>query len=118
MNHALQSIPPVLGAWRGAAGPAPNGCFRLVPTSRLAASGGAHRLGLAFNEDHYLFFTPATLDRLLRAAGFTIMGLSTPRWIDFQRGPAATYPGPFRAVNGLVERLRLGLEIFALARVV
>ena len=120
VNHALEHIPqvrPVLAEVRQIL--RPNGLL-FVSVPNLAAwphRVGAHRLGLAFNDDHYLFFTPATLDRLLRAAGFTIMGLSTPRWIDFQRGPAATYSVPFRAVNGLVERLRLGLEIFALARV-
>jgi SAM-dependent methyltransferase len=78
---------------------------------------GAHRLGLAFADGHRLFFTPATLERLLRDAGFKPMGLTTPRWIDFRGGPASAYPAPFRAVNALVERLRLGLEIFALVRV-
>ena len=33
------------------------------------------------------------------------------------RAPASEYPAPFRAVNGAVERLGLGLEIFALAQV-
>ena len=120
VNHALDQIPrvrPVLAEVRRVLRPS-GLLFVSVPNAgawphRL----GAHRLGLSFNDGHHLFFTPTTLDRLLRGAGFTIMGITTPRWVDFQRGPASTYRAPFRAVNTVVERLRLGLEIFALARV-
>jgi SAM-dependent methyltransferase len=120
VNHALEHIPrvrPVLAEIRRVI--RPSGLL-FVSVPNLGAwphRVRAHRLGLAFNDDHYLFFTPATLDRLLRGAGFKVMGITTPRWIDFQRGPASTYRAPFRAVNAVVERLRLGLEIFALARV-
>jgi len=120
VNHALEHIPrvrPLLTEVRRVL--RPDGLlFISVPNlDAWPHRVGAHRLGLAFNDDHYLFFTPSTLDRLLRTAGFSIMGITTPRWVDFQRGPAATYPAPFRAVNSVVERMRLGLEIFALARV-
>ena len=120
VNHALEHIPrvrPLLAEVRRVL--RPDGLlFISVPNlDAWPHRVGAHRLGLAFNDDHYLFFTPSTLDRLLRTAGFSIMGITTPRWVDFQRGPAATYPAPFRAVNSVVEHMRLGLEIFALARV-
>ena len=120
VNHALEHIPrarPLLAEIRRVL--RPDGLL-FVSVPNLDAwphRVGAHRLGLAFNDDHFLFFTPSTLDRLLRTAGFSIMGLTTPRWVDFQGGPAATYSAPFRAVNAVVERMRLGLEIFALARV-
>jgi 2-polyprenyl-3-methyl-5-hydroxy-6-metoxy-1,4-benzoquinol methylase len=120
VNHALEHIPhvrPMLAEVRRVLRPS-GLLFVSVPNvGAWPHRVGAHRLGLAFNDDHYLFFTPATLDRLLRRSGFTVMGITTPRWLDFQRGPASTYRAPFRAVNAVVERLRLGLEIFALARV-
>ena len=120
VNHALERIPrvrPLLTTVRRVL--RPDGLlFISVPNlDAWPHRVGAHRLGLAFDHGRHLFFTPATLDRLLRTTGFSIMGLTTPRWVDFRRGPAATYPAPFRAVNAVVERMRLGLEIFALARV-
>jgi SAM-dependent methyltransferase len=120
VNHALEHIPrvrPLLAEVRRVL--RPDGLlFISVPNlDAWPHRVGAHRLGLAFNDDHYLFFTPSTLDRLLRTTGFSVMGMTTPRWVDFRRGPAATYPAPFRAVNAVVERMRLGVEIFALARV-
>lgn len=120
INHALEHIPqvqPVLDQMRRLLRPAG---LLFVSVPNLAAwphRVGAHRLGLAFNDDHYLFFTRATLGRLLKGRGFSVLAISTPRWIDFQGRPAAEYPAPFRAVNGAVERLGLGLEIFALAQV-
>ena len=120
VNHALEHVPrvrPLLATVRRVL--RPDGLL-FVSVPNLDAwphRVGAHRLGLAFDHDHHLFFTPSTLDRLLRTTGFSIMGLTTPRWVDFRRGPAATYPAPFRAVNAVVERMRLGVEIFALARV-
>jgi SAM-dependent methyltransferase len=119
VNHALEHIAavrPVLDHVRRVLRPA-GLLFVSVPNlDAWPHRVRAHRLGLAFNDDHYLFFTRATLGRLLADGGFSILELTTPRWIDFQRGPAATYSAPFRAVNGLIERLGLGLEIFALAR--
>ncbi len=121
VNHALEHIPhvrAVLGAIRRVL--RPDG-FLFVAVPNVAA--WQHRLrldrlgGLAFNDDHYLFFTPDALRRLLAGDGFTVVDLHTHRWLDFQRRPAPGYPAPFRAVNGLVERLGLGIEIFALARV-
>jgi SAM-dependent methyltransferase len=120
LNHALEHIPrvrPVLAEVRRVLRPS-GLLFVSVPNvGAWPHRVGAHRFGLAFNDDHYLFFTPVTLGRLLRGTGFTVMGITTPRWVDFQRGPVSTYRAPFRAVNAVVERLRLGLEIFALARV-
>jgi SAM-dependent methyltransferase len=120
VNHALEQVPrvrPLLATVRRVL--RPDGLL-FISVPNLAAwphRVGAHRLGLAYGEDHQLFFTPSTLDRLHRTTAFSIMGMTTPRWVDFRGGPAATYPAPFRAVNAVVERMRLGLEIFALARV-
>ena len=120
INHALEHIPrarPVLAHVRRVLRP---GGLLFVSVPNLGAwphRARVHRLGLAFNDDHYLFFTPPTLSRLLGDAGFEVLELSTPRWLDFQQGPASAYSAPFRTVNALVERLGMGLEIFALARV-
>jgi SAM-dependent methyltransferase len=120
INHALEHIAqvrPLLDQVRQLLRPA-GLLFVSVPNLHAWPHRvGAHRLGLAFNDDHYLFFTRATLGRLLKGRGFSVLAISTPRWIDFQRAPASEYPAPFRAVNGAVERLGLGLEIFALAQV-
>jgi SAM-dependent methyltransferase len=119
VNHALEHIPavrPMLDEVRRVL--RPDGIL-FVAVPNLAAwqhRTRLDRLGLAFSADHFLFFTPATLRRLLADAGFAVLELTTPRWVDFQRAPAAGYAAPFRAVNGLVERLGLGIEIFALAR--
>ena len=120
VNHALEHIPsvrPMLGEVRRVL--RPDGLL-FVSVPNLAAwqhRTRLDRLGLAFSDDHYLFFTPATLRRLLADAGFTVVELTTRRWVDFQRAPATAYAAPFRAVNGLVERLGLGIEIFAFARI-
>jgi SAM-dependent methyltransferase len=120
VNHALEHIPRVreaLGEMRRVLRPA-GLLFIAVPN--LAAWPHRVRLdrfALAFNPDHYLFFTRDTLGRLLTRAGFTVLELETPRWIDFQRAPAQDYAAPFRVVNGVVEWLGMGLEIFALAQV-
>jgi SAM-dependent methyltransferase len=120
VNHALEHIPrvrPVLEEVRRVLKP---GGLLFVSVPNLGA--WQHRLrlgrlgGLAFSDDHYLFFTPASLQRLLAGDGFAVIELGTHRWIDFQRQPAEEYAAPFRAMNTLVERLGLGIEIFALAR--
>ena len=119
VNHALEHIPRVreaLGEMRRVLRPQ-GVLFVSVPNlDAWPHRVGLDRWALAFNPDHYLFFTRETLDRLLTDAGFTVLELTTPRWIDFQRAPASEYGAPFRAVNRLVERFGMGLEIFALAR--
>jgi SAM-dependent methyltransferase len=86
VNHALEHIPhvrPVLAEVRRVL---KRDGLLFVSVPNLAAwqhRARLDRFGLAFNEDHFLHFTPATLGR---------------------------------AVNGYIERLGLGIEIFALAR--
>jgi SAM-dependent methyltransferase len=120
VNHALEHIPhvrPVLDEVRRVLRP---GGLLFVSVPNLDA--WQHRLrldrlgGLAFGDDHFLFFTPAALRRLLATDGFAVLELGTHRWLDFQRRPASGYVAPFRALNALVERLGFGIEIFALAR--
>jgi SAM-dependent methyltransferase len=118
-NHSLEHIPQARSVLADVRRVLKPGGLLFVSVPNLGSwphRARLDRFGLAFNDDHYLHFTPATLPRLLAKAGFTLLELSTPRWVDFQRGPAAAYSAPFRAVNALVERLGLGLEIFALAR--
>jgi SAM-dependent methyltransferase len=120
VNHALEHIPRVRAVLDEIRRVLKPGGLLFVAVPNLDA--WQHRVlldrfGLSFNADHHLFFTPATLRRLLTDDGFAVVELATHRWVDFQRGPASAYPSPFRAVNDLVERLGMGLEIFALARV-
>ena len=120
VNHALEHIPhvrPVLeeihrvlrpGGWLFVSVPNLNAWQHRLGLDRLG--------GLAFGDDHYLFFTPGTLGCLLASGDFSVVELGTHRWLDFQRRPASGYVAPFRALNALVERLGAGIEIFALAR--
>jgi SAM-dependent methyltransferase len=117
-NHALEHIPrvrPVLAEMRRVL--KPDGLL-FVSVPNLEAWQHRTRLdrfGLAFNDDHYLFFTPSTLGRLLEASGFDVLELKTSRFLDFH-APLKEFPPGFRAVNDWIEGLGLGIEIFALAK--
>jgi SAM-dependent methyltransferase len=118
VNHALEHMPrvrPVLADVRRVLKP---GGVLFVSVPNLEAWQHRTRLdrfGLAFNDDHYLFFTPATLNRLLGSSGFDVIEMKTSRFLDFQ-APLKEFPAAFRAVNDWFEGLGLGIEIFALAK--
>jgi 2-polyprenyl-3-methyl-5-hydroxy-6-metoxy-1,4-benzoquinol methylase len=73
------------------------------------------RYAWTFQDDHFLHFSIRTLPRLLARHGFQTLEIRTSRWRDFH-DPLSGRPAWFRAVNGVVERLGMGMEIFCLAR--
>jgi 2-polyprenyl-3-methyl-5-hydroxy-6-metoxy-1,4-benzoquinol methylase len=68
-----------------------------------------------FHSDHYIHFSTHTLSRFLNRHGFEAIEVSTSRWLDFHDPPEARSK-LFQAVNGLVEKWQMGIEIFCLAR--
>lgn len=70
-----------------------------------------------FHDDHFLHFSPRTLELLLRRHGFRVLEARTSRWRDFH-DPVEGRPAWFRAANGVAERLGMGIEVFCLASAV
>lgn len=68
-----------------------------------------------FHHDHYIHFSVTTLKFFLERHGFEVLEISTSRWLDFH-DPLETRSRSFLAINGVAERLDLGIEIFCLAR--
>lgn len=69
-----------------------------------------------FQDDHFFHFSPRTLKRLLEKHGFTILELSTSRWVDFC-DDLSSHSMLFRGINRVVEKLEKAIEIICLARV-
>ncbi len=87
---------------------------------RAVAAVGADRAGprpdgWTFQDDHFLHFSTRTLPRLLARHGFRTLEIHTSRWRDFH-DRLSDRPAWFRAVNRVVERLGMRIEVFCLAR--
>ena len=68
-----------------------------------------------FHDDHLIHFSVTTLARLIRKFGFKVVEIYTSRWRDFHDG-LGSHSLLFRAINQVVERMGMGIEIHCLAQ--